>query len=68
MMRDMVMEMGINMEDFEYAWDFGGVSALTSEVEKLRPEVERLTNVSNNETRMRQFYVNQVVELKNEQP
>lgn len=54
------------MDDFEYAWDFGEVSELKSEVENLRPEVERLTNVCNNETRMRQYYVDRLVELNNE--
>lgn len=54
------------MEDFEYAWDFGEVSELKSEVEELRPKVKRLTNICENETRIRQYYVDKVVELNNE--
>lgn len=50
--------------DFEYAWDFGETSELKAQVAEFTPKVEKLTNALANETRMRQYYVNRLVELK----
>lgn len=49
------------MDDFEFSWDFGEVSDLKAQVAELKPEVDRLTNVCNNETRMRMYYVDKLV-------
>ena len=54
------------MDDFEFSWDFGEVAELKSQVEQLKPEVDRLTNLCNNESRIRMYYVDKVVELKEE--